>query len=330
MSTLLLNKTEVGRCIDPDQVLKDVEAAYCSFSSGDVVQPEFLTVTEPGTHLGFEFKVCLDMEGGYYSMKSSSGSYPNNPARGLPSGLNIVYLYEKETSELKCIMDGTWITGSRTAAAGAVSVKYLAKEDAGELCMIGAGNQARRQLRAIMRVRNLKNVYVWSYDEEHAKQYAEEMGAETHLPIHVCGTAEEAVRKADIVVTTTKGRRGPIIRREWLNPGTHIAAVGADLPDKQELNTDVLAGAKIITDSTASCLKNGELHHAVEEGAVKVSDVYGEIGEIILGKKKGRENPDEITVFDTVGMAIQDNTTAASIYKKALQEGMGVVYDFLK
>lgn len=329
MSTLLLNKTEVGKCIDLDEVLLAVESGYRSFCSSKVVQPDFMTIVKPGTHTGFDFKGGMDMGSGYITMKSSSGGYPDNPKRGLPTGLNMVYLYSADTSELLCVMDGTWITGCRTAAAGAISVKYLAREEAENLCMIGSGTQARRQLRAIARVRQLKNVYVWSYHSEHVVRYAKEMEEELSIPVHICKSAEEAVKQSDIVVTVTRGLRGPLIKKEWLNPGTHIVAVGADMPDKQELCSNVLAGSKVVTDSTALCLQNGETHHAVEEGIIKESDIYSEIGEILLGKKPGRENPEEITVFDTVGMAIQDTVTASAIYKKARENGLGTVYDFL-
>ena len=313
MDTLLLNKTDVGKLIDLDAVLKSVEDGYCSFNSGLVVQPDFMTIVQPGTHTGFDFKGGMD-----------------NPKIGLQTGMNTVFLFDANTSALKCIMDGTWITGCRTAAAGAISVKYLSRRNASKICIIGAGNQGRRQLRAMIRVRPITDVYVWGYSDEEINSYIDDMKAETGLNFHPCATPEEGVRQADIVVTTTIGRRGPVIKREWIKPGTHIAAIGADMPDKQELYTDVFKGAKVVNDSINLCTKNGETHHAVEEGVITVDDIHAEIGEIILGKKPGRENDEEITIFDTVGMAIQDNVTAAAIYKGALEKGLGESYDFLK
>lgn len=330
MDTLLLNKSEAGSLIDLDAVLKAVEEGYCSFNRGQVVQPDFMHIVKPGTHSGFDFKGGLDISGGYITIKASSGGYPDNPKIGLPTGMNTVLLFDAHTSALKCIMDGTWITGCRTAAAGAISVKYLARKNADRLCIIGAGKQARQQLRAIMRVKALTEVAVWSYREEEVRKFAEEMAQETGLNIRGYAAAEEAVKTADIVVTTTVGRRGPVVKREWLKPGTHIAAIGADLPDKQELHTDIFKGAKIVNDSIGLCIKNGDTHHAVEEKVIGPDDIYGEIGEIILGLKPGRESDEEITVFDTVGMAIQDNVTAAFLYKAAMAKGLGVYYDFLK
>jgi len=330
MDTLLLNKEEVGSLIDLDAILAAVEDGYRSFNSGLVVQPKFMDVVLPGTHEGIDFKGGLDMGGGYITLKASSGGYDNNPKIGLPTGMNTVMLFEAKTSALKCIMDGTWITGCRTAAAGAISVKYLARKDAEKLCILGAGKQARRQLLAIMRVRELTEVRAWDANPEFLEAYVKDMTEETGLKILKCATAEEAVRGADIVVTTTRGRRGPIVKKEWVQPGTHIVAIGADMPDKQELDADVFAGAKVVNDSIDLCVKNGETHHAVEEGIIKPEDIHAEIGEILLGKKPGRESQDEVTIFDTVGMAIQDNVTAAMLYKGALEKGLGTRYAFFK
>jgi ornithine cyclodeaminase/alanine dehydrogenase len=144
MQTLLLNKDEVGSLIDLDAVREAVEAGYRSFSSGNVVQPPFMEVHLPGSHAGIDFKGGLDMGAGYLSLKASSGGFDNNAKLGLPVGMNTVMLFEASTCALKCIMDGTFITGCRTGAAGAISVKYLARPEAHTLCIIGAGSQARR------------------------------------------------------------------------------------------------------------------------------------------------------------------------------------------
>lgn len=330
MKTLLLNKDEVGNLIDLDAVLAAVEEGYKSFNSGLVVQPNFMAVELPGTHKGIDFKGGLDMGGGYITIKASSGGYDDNPKLGLPIGMNTVLLLEAKTSALKCIMDGTWITGCRTGAAGAISVKYLARADAEKLCIIGAGKQARRQLLAIMRVRKLTEVRVWDAFPEYLDAYVQEISQETGLNITKCAKAEDAVRGADIIVTTTRGRSGPIVKKEWIQPGTHIVAIGADMPDKQELCAEIFKGAKVVNDSVDLCVKSGETHNAVEAGVIQKEDIYAEIGEIILGKKLGRENSEEVTIFDTVGMAIQDNVTAAMLYENALNKGLGTWYEFFK
>lgn len=329
MKTLLLNQEEVGRLINLDQILEAVEEGYKSFNSGLVVQPDFMAVTLPHTHEGIDFKGGLDMGGGYITIKASSGGYDQNPKLGLPIGMNTVLLFDAKTSFLNCIMDGSWITGCRTGAAGAISVKYLARADAKTLCMIGAGRQARRQLLAIMRVRDIDKVLVWDANDQFLDLYIQEMANETGLVIQKCSTAEMAIRQADIIVTTTRGRRGPVVKKEWVKAGSHIVAIGADMPDKQELEAAVFDGAKIVNDSIALCAKNGETHNAIKEGIIQQNDIYAEIGEIILGKKPGRENAEEITIFDTVGMAIQDNVTAAMLYNSALENKLGTTYSFL-
>lgn len=329
MDTLLLQKSDVEQLIDLDSVLTAVENGYRSFNSGQVVQPDFMSLVRPGTHIGFDFKAGMDMQAGFISLKSSSGGYKDNISMGLPSGLNMVYLYDAATSALKCIMDGTFITRCRTAAAGAISVKYMARKDAHSLAVIGAGGQARWQLRAILRVRHITEVTVWSYTREHAEEYAREMQKETGIPVRYCTTPEDAVRNADIIVTTTIGRRGPVLNRSMLKNGVHIAAIGADMPDKQELDTDIFKDARLIVDSVRTASKNGETHHALEEGVIRESQIAGEIGEVILGRVPGRSSEDEITVFDTCGMAIQDNAMAVSLYREAIIKHMGSTFDFL-
>ena len=130
------------------------------------------------------------------------------------------------------------------------------------------------------------------------------------------------------MATTTRGRSGPIVKKEWIQPGTHIAAIGADMPGKQELYADVFTGAKVVNDSIGLCVNNGETQNAVRAGIIRPEDIYAEIGEIILGKKPGRESPDEVTIFDTVGMSIQDNVMAVMLYKGALEKGLGTRYAF--
>ena len=330
MKTLLLNKDDVGEVIDLDAVFSAVENGYRSFNSGKVIQPDFMSVELPDSHACIDFKGGLDLDSGYITLKSSAGGYKGNPDLGLPTGMNTVMLFEANTGALKCVMDGTWITGCRTAAAGAISVKYLAREDAKTLSIIGAGNQARRQLRAILRVRDFTEVRVWNASPDALDAYVREMSAETGFDIRKCATAEEAVRAADVVVTTTRAHRGPIVQRDWLKPGTHVVAIGSDMPDKQELSVDIFKDAKVVNDSVDLCVKYGDTHHAVEQGVIGREDIHAEIGDIILGKKAGRENPDEITVFDSVGMAIQDTATVAMLYRAAVEKGLGSEYEFFK
>jgi len=330
MKTLLLSKNEVGTLVDLDKMIEAVENGYKAFNSGKVVQPDFMNLVEPGTHKGFDFKACLDMGSGLFSMKSSSGGYTDNPALGLPTGMNTVFLYDAKTSALKCIMDGSYIRDLRTAAAAAISIKYLARKNAAKYFAYGAGRIGKAALRMTSRVRNLTDVYVFGYLEGENERYIEELKKDfPNYTYHSVSTPEEGARQADIIVSVTLARKGPVIKKEWLKPGTHVTAIGADGPDKQELYPDVLQGTKVVNDSIALCVKNGETYHAVTEGLIKPEDIYGEIGEIALGKKPGRENDEEITVFDTVGMGIQDTSAALMFYNAAVEKGLGTYYEFI-
>lgn len=330
MKTLLLNKEEVSSLIDLDEVREAVENGYRSFNKGLVFQPPIMDVVIPNTHQGIDFKGGVDIGSGYMTIKGSSGGYDKNPELGLPIGMNTVLLFEAKTSALRCVMDGTFITGCRTGAAGAISVKYLAREDAKVLCIIGAGSQARRQLEAALKVRDISEIRVWDALPEYLDSYANEIAEQTGLKVVKCATAQEAVESADIIVTTTRGRSGPLVKKEWVKPGTHIAAIGSDTAGKQEIDAEIFAGAKIVTDSTELCIKRGETSNAVNAGIIQPEDVHAEIGEILLGQKPGRTNAEEITIFDTVGMAIQDIVTAGMLYQRAMDKNIGTWYEFFK
>lgn len=329
MNTLMLKNSDVAKLLDIDDIVTSVEGAYRDFNSGLVVQPDILTIYEPGTEKGYDFKVGLNLGAGYFSMKSSSSGYDGNTAIGLPTGLNMLYLYDAKTSALKCVMEGSYIRNLRTAAAAAIAIKYLSRKDAHSYFAYGAGRIGHDALRITARLRDIKDVYVFGYMDGEIERYIADMSAEfPEMTFHACATPEEGARNADIIVTVTLARKGPVIRKEWLKPGTHISAVGADEPDKQEIDAGIFANAKVVNDSIAYASRNGETHHALEEGYIKIEDIYAEIGEIILGKKPGRENDTEITVFDTVGMAVQDMGMALSIYNKALVQGLGINFDF--
>lgn len=182
METLLLNKDEVGSLIDLDRVQAAVEDAYRSFNSGKVTQPPFMALHTPQSHGGMDIKAGIDMGSGFMTIKASSGGYDANPGLGLPRGMNTVLLFDAATSALRCVMDGTWITGCRTGAAGAISAKYLARKDAKVVGIIGAGNQARRQLRAVRRVRDIREVYVWNASRPALDAFVQEMHQETGHP----------------------------------------------------------------------------------------------------------------------------------------------------
>lgn len=330
MSTLLLSNEDVGKLIDLDEIYRAVEAGYASYSSGKVVHAPIVDLFKPGTQEMFDYKFCLDEEAGFFAMKSSSGGFTGNIARGMLPGFNLVYLFDAETSDCSCIMEGNYIRNLRTAAGAAIANNYLSRKDASVYFAYGAGRIGKAAFRATARVRDLKDVYVFGWMDGENDAFIREMQPDfPDIRFHSAASPEEGARAADIIVSVTLAKKGPVIRKEWLKPGTHVTAIGADNPSKQELYADVLENARVVNDSIEEASARGETFHAIQEGYLKKEDIYAEIGDIILGKKPGRENDEEITVYDTVGMAIQDLSMAVCLYKKAQAAGLGTVFKFI-
>src|SRR5699024_8112054 len=200
----------------------------------------------------------------------------------------------------------------RTGAAGAVSAKYLARPDAKKVAILGTGMQARMQLLAMSRVFSLEKVFVWGRDAEKVKTYITDMEKKTDLTFTACSTPAEVVKIADIIVTTTTSET-PLFNKDDVKSGTHIACIGADMEGKQEIDEHLFKGSKVVVDSLEQCRTLGEVQHALKQGLILDADVYGEIGDIILGEKKGRETEEEVTIFDSTGLSIQDMTTAKKV-----------------
>lgn len=325
--TLLLTKDQVRGLIRMPEVIAAVQDAYRAYSSGAVDQPPYM-----GFHLSTE-AAELDFKAGYHrgaelvSLKASSGGFRDNPDRfGLPNGMGTVLLFDGQSGALVCVMDGSLLTGFRTGAAGAVAVRALARKGAQRIAMIGTGTQARMQVRAIREVMQIDTMTAWGRSKTGAEAFAAEIEAEFGLPVLVEDTAQQAVARADIVVTTTRAS-GPVLQAGWLRPGALVIAIGTDQPGKQELDPTLFRDARVVVDAAAQCREKGEVQHALRAGIV--SEPLVEIGEVLLGQKPGRDTESQIVIFDSTGMAIQDNTTAAAILRLARDRGIGTPFDFL-
>ncbi len=329
METLLLKKSEVKSLLTMKDVIESVEEGYKAYCSGQVLQPDIVSVEIP------QYNGEMDIKAGYsqgtrmISVKCASGFYDNQMTANLPNSLSTVLLFDGSTGFPLCIMDGSLITGYRTGAAGAVSAKLLARKDSKTVAVIGTGEQARMQVRALKKVLDFEKILIWGRTAGQMTTYRDEMEAELRCAVEICGTPEAAVSEADIIITTTPGK-APIVRRGWVRPGTHIIAVGADMEGKQELDPSLFAGAKIVSDSLGQCISRGETQNPLRLGIIRAEDIYCEIGRILLGQKPGRENDKELTIFDTTGMAVQDNVTAVKIYRRALAQKLGGYYDFME
>lgn len=329
MKTLLLNKQDVGRMISMKEVIGTVEQAYKAFNSGQVKQPPYTCIHLPPPRGEIDFKIGYCGLNEVISMKASSGGFPNNPTEhGVPSGMGTLLLFDARTCALVCVMDGSLITGLRTGAAGAVSVKALARRNAKTVTSIGTGNQARMQVRAIREVMAIEAILAWDHHPENLARYKADVEREFGIPVVMAGSKKEAVEQADILVTTTRGK-GSLVEAAWVRPGTHIVAIGTDTHGKQELEPEVFRNAKIVNDSIAQCIEKGETWHPLNQGVIRQSDIHAELGEILLGRKPGRERDDEVTIFDSTGMAIQDNTTAHQIYRNAVASHTGTSFEFI-
>ena len=330
MKTLLINKEEVRKLLHMREVITAVEDAYTAFNSGQVDQPDYVSIHLPSPRGEIDFKTGYYKSDEVISMKASSGGFIDNPTvYDLPTGMGTIQLFDARTCALICIMDGSLITGFRTGAAGAVSVKALARKNAKTVTSIGTGNQARNQIRAINEIMKIEEIHAWDSNPDALSKYKMDIENEFSIPVIMANSKKDAVEQADILITTTRGK-GSLVEAGWVKVGTHIVAIGTDQRGKQELDPEIFRNAKIINDSMEQCIEKGETWHPLNKNIITKENIYAEIGEILLGKKPGRENDEEITIFDSTGMAIQDNTTAYRIYQNAKENGIGTFFEFFE
>jgi ornithine cyclodeaminase len=253
---------------------------------------------------------------------------PGNHGTPYDSHQGVVMLFGVKHGEPLAILDATAITAIRTAAASAVATDALANSDAGDLALIGSGAQAHTHLVAMRCVRPLRRVRVWSRTRSNAERFARDESERSDLAVEVCDSARDAVRDADIVCTTTSARE-PVLSGEWLAPGAHVNAVGACFPTSRELDTEAVRRARFFTDSRESCMNEaGDFLLARGEGAIDDPHLLGELGEVLLGKVAGRVSHDDITIFESLGIAIEDLAAAHFIHRRALESRKGIWLDW--
>lgn len=318
MEARLYFEPEIKRLVSLKEAIEAVEDSFAAYNSGRAVLPGVINLDLPAFQGEVHIKAAYIEGEDYYVIKVASGFY-RNPELGLPVGNGLMQVFEARSGQLAAILfDRGYLTELRTAAAGAVAARYLARSSIDKVAVIGSGYQARFQLRALAEVRNFKQVAVWSRHPENVRRYVEEMSASfPGITFLKAESAEGAVREADLVITATPSRQ-PIVRAEWLKPGVHITAMGSDGPEKQELYAEVLARAdRLFCDSIAQCRRLGEVHHALEAGLIDEEKISGELGEIILGRKPGRQADHEVTVADLTGLGVQDAAVAGLFLRLA-------------
>ncbi len=311
--TLYVREEQVKELLPLSEAIEAVEAAFKDKAEGHAVMPPKLIIPLPGG----DFRAMP----AYLPRQKVAGvkvvnSHPNNRERGLPSVIATLVMIEPETGFPIAVIEATYLTALRTAAAGALGTKTFARHNSRKLAILGAGTQGRFQLLSHKFVMsNLEQVRVWSLDEELAWQLKREFEPQLGVEIAICSSAKEAVDEADVIVTTTPSRK-PLVQNEWVSDGTHITCIGADAPGKQELDPAILQRARIFLDDMAQGMESGEVNVPLHKGLLKPEQIAGELGEVLIGKKEGRRSDDEITVFSSTGLAIQDIACGAVVLRK--------------
>jgi ectoine utilization protein EutC len=323
---LVLREEEIRALLDPAACIQAMEQAFAAYATGQAQLPPVINLEVPEHRGEVHIKTGHLSGGPYYAVKIASGFY-NNAALGLPSSSGMVLVFDARTgAPAAFLLDNGFITDLRTAAAGALAAKYLARKQVNTLAVIGAGAQARYQIKLLPLVRSFREVRIWARSREKAEACVDDLhgaGISGQPVLTSASSVEDAVRNADLVITVTASHE-PLMRAEWLALGATMIAIGSDGPEKQELDVGVLARAdRIVADSLPQCLRLGEIHHAVEQGAITKEKVSAELGEIAAGLKPGRTSEEELIVCDLTGVGVQDVAAASLVMERALAAGAG-------
>ncbi len=323
---LALSEKEVRGLLDIEELIDVLEQAHIQFSTGKAVMPVRLVVPLPQIKGRLTSMPAYLSEGNALGMKVVT-YFQDNPGQGLAAILATIALYSTETGKLLVLMDGSYITAIRTACASAVATKALANPETPVLGILGAGTQARAHIRALCKVRKIARVKVYSQSGKSAELLKKELESEVGIEIEPVGTAIEAVRAADLLATVTTAK-DPILSADWLKPGVHINAVGSHRPDIREIDGATIKRAKLVVDSRAAIKSEcGDILLAIREGAIAEDHVTAEIGEVLAGSIPGRTGTEEMTLYKSVGIALQDVATAQLVYRKALDQKVGTIVE---
>ena len=328
MKILILDSRQVKQLLPVVVCIELMADALSALARGEVYQPLRTIVRPPNARglLGL-MPAYRSGEHGAFGMKAIC-VFPENPLQGKDAHQGAVMLFSRETGEMLALMNASEITAIRTGAVSALATRLLAREDAHDLAIIGAGVQARSHLAALSLVRTIKRARVCARNFDHAQQLAEESQPQYQFPIEAVRNNEEAVRGADLIVTATSSLE-QVINRDWISPGAHINAIGTHSPNSREIDSATMAAARIFVDRRESALnESGDYLLAAKEGLVTPESIVGEIGELLIGTKSGRTSETEITLFKSLGLAIEDVVCAEYVYSKAQAEGVGNWVEF--
>ncbi len=320
LDTLVLTRSDVYALVSTDACRMAVEDAFRAHGTGETPPPAVLGVRALGG--GFHIKAGLLRRDRHFFAAKVNGNFGGNAALDLARIQGIVVLADADTGAPLALLDSGSITTLRTAAATAVAAQHLARPDAAVVTICGCGVQGRAQIVALARVRPIRKVLAFDIEWERAQRFAREIADTLDIDATAVDDLRAATRASAIVVTCTASQQ-PLLFSGFLAPGSFVAAVGADSEEKQELDPALLASVTVVADVTDQCAAIGDLHHAIKAGVLSRDSVHAELGEVVAGRKSGRTSPEEIIVFDSTGMALQDVAAAAVAYEKALEVGRG-------
>jgi ornithine cyclodeaminase/alanine dehydrogenase-like protein (mu-crystallin family) len=323
MKILILNHQQVTHLLAMEDCISVMQDVLARMARGQMFQPLRTAAVPKGAQglLGM-MPSYKHGERPLFGLKAVC-IFPENSAKGLDIHQGGVLLFSGETGQLLSLMDASAITSIRTAAVSAVATRLLARQDASDLAIVGAGVQARAHLIAMSLARKLRGVRIASLHLSTARAFVDEMGPLVEFPIEAVASIEEAVTGADLIVTATTSRE-PVLKREWISPGAHLNVVGSSVKRDREVDAATMAAARLFVDRRESTLNEaGEYLFAVQEGAIGPEHILAEIGELLTGEKQGRTSPSDITLFKSLGLAIEDLASAEYLYDKAREMGAG-------
>jgi alanine dehydrogenase len=324
--TLLLGRTDVARAMTLPDYIDAVEAAFQRLAEGRMKVPGVVHIAAPDGV--FHVKSAGFVGEPHYVAVKVNGNFPDNRNRnGLPTIQGAIVLCDGRNGSLLAVIDTSEVTAMRTGAATAVAARYLARPDSSVLTVIGCGIQGRVQLLAMNAVLPLETVYAFDLDRQRCDAFAAQMRTETGLVVIAVDELADATLASQAIVTCTSSRK-PFLSRQEVAPGTFIAAVGADNPQKQELHADLMRHSKLVVDLIDQCAEMGELHHALEAGVMTRADVVAELSQIVAQTTQPDLHADDIVIFDSTGSAIQDVAAAGIIYERAKALGFGLTMQF--
>lgn len=319
---LLLTESDVKRVLSMPDLVETMEGAVARFSGGEVVQP-VRTILQAGAQHGF-----FGVMPAFISRPAAMGAklvtvFGSNAARGLPTHLATIVLLDCDTGALVAILDGRYITEARTAAVSAVAVRHLARPDAARLAILGSGVQARSHVEALPQVRAFREIVVWSPQAAHRDAFVREMQPHVTPRLRTAETAEAAVRGADVVVLVTSSRQ-PVVQDGWVGDGACVISVGACWPDQREMDPALTARGRLFVDSRAAALvESGDVVIGMADGRFGAAHIAGELGELVLGRVPGRQSLQQVTIFKSLGMAVEDVAAADLAFRRAVAQGIG-------